>query len=234
MEMDHPRIDEEKIVDRYLVGRLSSQEEALFEEHLFACETCLEAVEAGDELRRGLRAVAAEDATVASIGFLAWWQSRPAMPRAGLVGLALAASLLAFVVFWPGDGPIGPGDPAGAAAGPRADFLVVTLGAVRDAGRGVEEAPTIRLDPARETLLLSLELPAVEAPTYRATLRTADGAGDGERLWRGTGLEPSPYESLLLAVPSSYLAPGTYRVEIEGEGEPTGDSLGVTFRVVSR
>ncbi len=68
--MDHPRIDDERILDRYLSGRLSEADEALFEEHLFACSGCLEEAEAGEALRRGLQAVAAEDATRAAVSVL--------------------------------------------------------------------------------------------------------------------------------------------------------------------
>ena len=59
--MDHPRIEAEGIVDRYLAGRLSDEDEADFEEHLFACSACLAEVETGEQMRRGLREVAAED-----------------------------------------------------------------------------------------------------------------------------------------------------------------------------
>ncbi|MEO1085859.1 MAG: zf-HC2 domain-containing protein, partial [Acidobacteriota bacterium] len=59
--MDHPQIDTEHVIDRYLAGRLPPEEEARFEEHLFACTECLEQVEAGEALRRGLQTAAAED-----------------------------------------------------------------------------------------------------------------------------------------------------------------------------
>lgn len=229
--MDHPRIDDEKILDRYLASRLSPEEEALFEEHLFACADCLHEVQAGEELRRGLRAVAVEDAARAtvSLGLAAWLRSRRPAQLAGLVGLALAFVLLPAVVVWQ-QAELGRvrAEARRAAAGlaePMSDFLVVSLGVVRDPGDAVE----IRLDPEKEAVLLSLELPMVGAARYRVTLR--DDAG--EVLWRRDGLEPNLYDTLLVALPSSFLVPGSYRITVEelpaAEGEPADE---IEFRVL--
>lgn len=229
--MNHPRIDDEKIVDRYLAGRLPPEDEALFEEHLFACADCLGEVEAGEELRRGLRAVAAEDAArvTVSLGLLAWLRSRR---PAQLAGLALAVVLLPAVVLWQ-QAELGRAREAArqaAAAGarlaePMSDFLVVSLGVVRDAG-GVAE---IRPDPGKAAVLLSLELPAVEAARYRVTLRGADG----RVLWTGEDLEPNLYDTLLVALPSSFLAPGSHRITVEGVSAAGGEPVGeIEFRVL--
>jgi hypothetical protein len=252
--MDHPRIDEERILDRYLSGRLSEADAALFEEHLFACSACLEQAEAGEALRRGLQAVAAEDATraavaqqVIGVGLMAWLRTRSPVYRASFAALALAAVLLPVALVWQqgalrqaraearaearqatelaaqgSPGKTGFAEPLGA-------FQVVSLGVVRD-GDAVPVA--IRPDPSKQAVLLSLELSDGVAARYRVTLRD----GMGEALWRGDDLEPNLYETLLVALPSSYLKPGDYRITVEalsGSGEAGAEPAEeLAFRVL--
>lgn len=231
--MEHPRIDDEKVLDHYLVGGLPPEDEALFEEHLFECADCLEKVKWGEELRRGLRAVAAEDAArvTVSLGLVAWLRSRRPAQLAGLMALALAFVVLPALVLRqqaelthlrsaaPPTASVGLAKPMG-------DFLVVSLGMVRDASvDGVE----VRLDPNKEAILFSLELETVDASRYRVTLLGVTG----EVLWSGDDLEPNLYDTLLVALPSSFLAPGSYRIEVEGllatGGAPAGEMV---FRVL--
>ena len=159
--MDHPRIDEERVLDRYLAGRLSEDEEALFEEHLFECSACLEQAEAGEDLRRGLQAVAAEDAvrTTVAVGLLAWLRTRPAVYRGAFAALALALILLPIVLVWQQIAlrdarqaaeeaarraqQQGPPEAPGFTA-PLAAFQVISLGVVRDS---TADPMTIQPDP---------------------------------------------------------------------------------------
>jgi hypothetical protein len=60
--MDHTYIDEHQVAERYALGRLPPAEAALFEEHSLACPECLDRLEAADELRLGLRQLAAQGA----------------------------------------------------------------------------------------------------------------------------------------------------------------------------
>lgn len=242
--MDHPRIEVENVVDRYLAGRLSEDDEALFEEHLFACPGCLEQVEAGEDMRRGLREVAVAEATVEAaaaarrvtltLALMTWLKSRRPHQLAGLVTLALLLALLpaGMLSTWHRQQNelerLRTQLATGALAGPTGDLLVVSLGVVRDAGGEVLE---IRLDPTKTTVLLSLELQAVEATSYRVGLYDAAGAV----LWSGYGLEPNLYETLLVALPSSFLEAGDrYRILVEGgaaEGRvPAGE---VEFEVLA-
>lgn len=226
--MDHPRIDDEKVIDRYLRGELALEDEELFEEHLFACAGCLEQVQAGEALGQGLRTVAAEEATkelarvevargLARLGFLAWLRSRPLGQRLALTGLALA--LAALPVLWLRE----PGD----VDGPRGDLLVVSLGVVRSAEESEAE---LRLDPEKSSVVLSLELPLAAAAQYHATLYDERG----RELWRGEGLEPNLYGTLLIVVPSPFLAPGRYQVVLETPSAKGASPAGeVRFRVTA-
>jgi hypothetical protein len=55
--MDHARIDAAQTADRYLMGKLTDEEQRLFEEHFLDCPTCLEKIETVEGLRAGLNAL---------------------------------------------------------------------------------------------------------------------------------------------------------------------------------
>ena len=70
--MDHHYIEENNLVERYVLGRLPAQEQVRFEEHFAECGECLEQLELAGDLDTALRAAAAEDAAVAvGAGFAA-------------------------------------------------------------------------------------------------------------------------------------------------------------------
>ncbi|MBD3342364.1 MAG: hypothetical protein GF353_24905 [Candidatus Lokiarchaeota archaeon] len=48
--MDHRKIESENIIDRYVMGRLSDEEQQEFEEHFFACDKCFEKVKMRSQL----------------------------------------------------------------------------------------------------------------------------------------------------------------------------------------
>lgn len=231
--MEHPRIDEEHVGDRYLAGELSDDDVEAFEEHLFECEACLEAVEWGEELRRGVRSVGANADFVAGVDddsipdqpveirpISKPWLASPA-GSAAFGAMALALLALGFVTIRQNGEltrlrDLQPQAPPGVAAGfdePTADFQVASLGVVRDGS-----ATEIRLDPARSVVLLSLELPDVTAATYQVTL--FDDAG--QVVWQGAGLEPSLYDTLIVALPSSFLSRGSYRIAAQDSNGTQG------------
>jgi hypothetical protein len=79
--MEHSYIEEHNVADRYLSGKLSPEEQMRFEEHFVDCTQCLDRLEPTDDLRAGLKTIAAEEALHA---------------RAGLqIGVAGVAGLLA-------------------------------------------------------------------------------------------------------------------------------------------
>jgi hypothetical protein len=92
--MEHSYIEENNVADRYLLGKLSSQERMRFEEHCENCLECLNILETISGLRRGLRVAAGEEA----------WRSR-AYIMTGLLaspvrlGGASQAVLLAVVIL---------------------------------------------------------------------------------------------------------------------------------------
>jgi hypothetical protein len=74
--MDHAYAEEHGLVEAYLKDRLSESEREAFEAHYFACEACMEQLEAASDFREGMLQVAAEDtaragAARAQVGLLA-------------------------------------------------------------------------------------------------------------------------------------------------------------------
>jgi hypothetical protein len=207
--MEHRDIEENQVVDRYLMGQLPVEEAARFEEHYFHCRQCLEALELCEKLQRGVRRAVAQDALRASVGsaVLAWWLRQG---RARLTALAVAA-LVAVLL------------PAGllyrglrqAAYEPRVMSAVFFFSPERGAvAEDREPTQRIRLSGSPEWIVLSLELDPSAGESYRVTLLSGD-----EEIWRRNGLEPDPLGSLALSLHSSWLAPGDYVTRVEALGD---------------
>jgi HAMP domain-containing protein len=91
---------------------------------------------------------------------------------------------------------------------PQVNTAVFSLGLVR----GEEEANQVLVGPEPAWIVLSLELPPADVETYRATLLDARG----QTVWRGEGLRPTASDTLVLGLYSDLLAPGAYRLVLEG------------------
>lgn len=96
---------------------------------------------------------------------------------------------------------------------PQVNVPIFMLAAVRsgeEAGR--EPVNRIPLPAAGGPVILDLELATIEYPSYRASLRAADG----KEIWQARGLQPDSRDALVLLLPSRMLHPGSYRLTIEG------------------
>jgi len=99
--MDHTFIEDNNIVDRYLMKKLTEQEAAQFEEHFIDCEQCLEQLEVTANFRRALKLVAAEIAPPEEQSrrgaSVAWLNFRPSL--AAFVYCASALLVISSVVL---------------------------------------------------------------------------------------------------------------------------------------
>lgn len=86
-EMDHARIDENQIADRYLMRKLDEAERRSFEEHFVDCAECLERLEAVGGLREGLKELPAGRSRATT-------SLHPFAPRARPLQIFLAAACL--------------------------------------------------------------------------------------------------------------------------------------------
>jgi hypothetical protein len=115
-------------------------------------------------------------------------------------------------------------------AGPLVNTPVFLLTAVRS-----NDAKPATIDLARtgDALALAVDLgEGLRFDTYRATIAKAGGA----RVFEKAGLQPNALETLMITFPSSFFAPGDYRLRVEGV-KPDGAAAevgGYAFRVVGK
>ncbi|HKI03732.1 MAG TPA: zf-HC2 domain-containing protein, partial [Thermoanaerobaculia bacterium] len=91
--MDHQTIDSgndlDNIAERYVTGRLPSEEAARFEEHYLDCPSCCARVEAAERLQRGLRRLAEQAAVRTPSVSRSFRSPRLALAAAALIAVAL-------------------------------------------------------------------------------------------------------------------------------------------------
>jgi hypothetical protein len=92
--MDHAYAEDHGLIDAYLRDRLSESEREAFEAHYFACESCMEQLEAASDFREGMLQAAAEDTARAvtartRVGLLAGLALLSRGRRLALVGVLL-------------------------------------------------------------------------------------------------------------------------------------------------
>lgn len=221
----HAEIETQNTVERYVLDQLSEDEQRRFEDHYAECGQCLDAVEAAQDLRAGLKKLApgfeADASSVSAtpspspetLDFPAPGTRRATTPRRWW-GLA-AAALFALATL------------PGLYFAQRANSLQERLAAVE---RPFALEPSARLevqrgggdlaggretdvifDPAASWLTLELDLGDVNERSLEALLiRESDGAV----LESATDLQVSARGILVLALPTSQLGPGPHRLEV--------------------
>ena len=98
--MDHEQIAEHNVVERYVLGRLTPEEEERFEEHLLECSECRLQVEREEDFQNSLHTVAAEEVAraTAQAGVIAWLGRRAVRGWLLAVALLLLAALPAWLL----------------------------------------------------------------------------------------------------------------------------------------
>lgn len=270
--MDHDYIESHGLIELYHQGALPPDEESRFEEHFVGCGECMEQLELARGLRKGIRAMAAEDAAraVVAAGLFAWLarRGRPAQWGMALAALLLAAGLPALWLRAGGQSerrelsakleaqrragsvlerrlgesearrrsaesaaakPPAP-SPAGTLVKPLVNTPVFLLAALR----GDDAKPAV-IDLAKtgDALALAVDVGAdLRFATYRAAITKAGGG----QVFQKAGLKPNALEALMITFPSTFFAPGEYRLRVEGV-KPDGSAAevgGYGFRVVGK
>jgi hypothetical protein len=253
--MDHERIEAQNVIERYVMGRLAPEEEALFEEHLLECRNCRQSIEREEDFQRSLQTLAAGEAARATaavqVGALAWLTRRRWLPALAVL------LLLGLPAVWllreqarlrtetahlqtaerrqkpapPTPGPVSTrssdaeqrqiaeqlrAEKAARAelserlarlTQPQVNTPIFSLGFLRGED---ETANRVELGREPEWIVLSVELPAEEAPSYRATLLKA-----GKAIWSGEGLHPAADGTVTIILYSPLLEPSRYRLRLQ-------------------
>lgn len=222
--MNHQDIENDDVVERYLLGHLSPDEAERFEAHYLGCQECLDRLELGTAWIAGAKAAAA-DAGVAAFGlatpenpetpkpetkpaaepepppplpFRRRWpqKARNVLALAALLALALGAPLF---LRDPDPGPVV---------------------AVIDLERGEMGPPaTIIAAPAGGFLVLALQLTPPLAKTYTVELYRR---GQSLALFTAEALEPDG-ERLVIVLPADRVESGDYELRLR---DRAGNELG--------
>ncbi|HET9209005.1 MAG TPA: hypothetical protein VFR03_01330 [Thermoanaerobaculia bacterium] len=127
-----------------------------------------------------------------------------------------------------------PAKPPRGLAGPLVNTPVFLLAAVRS-----NDAQPVTIDLSRtgDALALAVDLgEGLRFDTYRATIVSIGGRAGGGKVFEKAGLKPNALETLMITFPSTFFAPGDYRLRVEGV-KPDGSAAevgGYAFRVAGK
>ena len=211
-------IEKGLLVERYLRGELSAEDETAFEEVLVASPELLDQLEAAERLQGGLRDLSAVEGASVSVyrdGSVAALFASPRFAMAA--SFLMAVSVLFAATMYRQNQSL----ESALASNAAAPTLVQALYTVRSAP-GDDPVNVVTPTPGSQVVLLVD--PGFEPyETYRGTLlRLSDGA-DAEAIHQFEGLQPGYEDMLALGLPARLLAPGRYEVRVEGVAE---DSAG--------
>jgi anti-sigma factor RsiW len=215
--MTHPAIDDQQVIERYVLGQLPPQEVAAFELHFLSCPACLDQLEAVERLHGGLRGVAAEE-VASSLGLLALgaW-----LRRFWAVGALVAAlALLPAALLWRSHRRLE--REVASARAMTGSVALLHLSPTRTQAA----VPDVHLDLATAPawIVLALDVEGQALGSYRVELTSSAG----ETLWSADRLEADASAVLAIALPASLFASGDHRLAVTSES--TGSSP-VTFLI---
>lgn len=232
--MDHRTIEENNVIERYVLGRLPVEEQVRFEEHFAECPECVEQLELAADFDHALRAAVAQDAGQAGLAVAAgrWLLRRRAT-------LALAVMLLVAVApsLWlVSENRRLAGDLASLRQ-PHASGATQLLTLTRDSGPGTTEStialPTLVAPSGTPWLTVSVETPPALPGEEIAGFGVVVTDAAGQEVWRGEDLETTPWGILQVTFPRELLPAGDYRLDLtahhaDGRSEPLAS---LSFRV---
>lgn len=222
--MDHQYIEENNLVERYVLGRLPVEEQVCFEEHFAECDECVEQLELADDLGAALSTAVAEDVRLAvGTGFgaalarrFSGWAGRGTMLALGLALLAVLPAL------WMASENRQLAGDLERLRQPLANLPALLLTLKRDTA--ADPAPVLTLEPGQDWLSLAVEVtPDPGFESFHARVRGGAGV-----VWEHDGLQPNLWNVLQLTFPAELLPAGLYHLEIEtdnasGRGGPVDD-----------
>lgn len=223
--MDHIYIEENQIVDRYLMRRLSAQETDLFEDHSMSCSACLSQLELAERMQRGLQSVFEGLATgVPAAGVpvaedsrkvdgpppVSSGRDRPVPYRRYAL---IAASLLVVVPLvyltievWRLRQRLS------LSAAPEAiiNLPSFSLSPVRDSGPGNEPSFMVRVGKNADWLVLALQVDGRDYSPYSVTLLDETG----RETWSGAGLMLDGMGEIRLGLAARLFETGIYHLSV--------------------
>ena len=189
--MTHAEIEDQEIIDRYLLRKLPCELQEEFERHFLACAECLEKLESS---RPALGLIAAS-----RVNARPQWFAAPAWGVAAMIALAVWVTA--------GRSPVPPASaPARVDAAPEP---VIELSTFRGGGPAMVLHRAQTAGPFR----LLLELQGLDTyDSYSVAIASEQGAA----VWSRRGFQPVSDRALEVRVEGLPLAAGQYWVRLEG------------------
>ena len=210
--MDREHMKNNQLIEQYLQGGLSAEDQATFEEEFLSSQHLLDELEAAEKLQQGLQDLAALDKTRAPEKQPPWIMSMFHSPQ-----YAMAASFLLVVslgvsgVLLQGDGRTrGPDLQVGALP-----TQITPLISVRGASNG-QSINTLQLSGNKQNFVLMLDPGFFAHSHYRTSVYRMGPADALTRIWQVDEMLPGYEDMLALSLPGSILEPGSFEVRIEG------------------
>jgi hypothetical protein len=205
--MDRNKIQQEQVIERYLAGKLSPEDEQALEEAYLADPALFEEIKLAERLREGFRDLP-ESAHAPSPAPRPRWLELAGSPRYGIAAtIVAAAALVAAGALYLQDQGLGTGAVATVAhdAGRTRVLQLVSV-------RGEGNPNTIAAPAAGEWTVLLLDAGFGDYDRYRAALAHAGG----DEILRVDDMTPSYEGMIALGLPGRLLPPGRYEIRLEG------------------
>ena len=204
--MDRQYIRDNDVVERYLKGVLTADEEQAFEEAYLGDAELLDQLQAAERLRDGIKGLDSAGDLERS---RPRWRQTFASPRYAMAATALLAVSLGFSSVLYNENQV---LREGGSSTPLATRFVA-LESVRGGGNVTEISA-----PAQDELtVLMLDAGLVAYDTYRAVITRRDGE-QSEQVWSRAGLAPQLNgTTIAVSVQGRMLRPGTYNATLEGQ-----------------
>jgi len=205
--MDRQYIRDHQVIERYLSGALTADEEQAFEEAYLGDPDLLDQVQAAERLRDGIKKLDS-DGSLERVRPSARWRQWFTSPQYAAAASVLLAVSLGFSAMLYRDN-LDMRETGSSQTSERT--RLVRLEVVRGGG-DARKIPAPELD---QRTVLQLDAGAVAYDTYRGTVMRRDG-DRSETIWSRADLVAEPDETVLIGVPGRDLRPGDYEARLEG------------------
>ena len=234
LSMDRRYIEENQIIDRYLMNKLSDEETETFEQFFLEDLELVQEIEFRKRFIRGLRKadrtglLQSDDDQSSSI-----WQwlplMRPSFPAVAAISVAILLMVAALQysqiarLQMVNEEQL---NQIGQLMVPQANTLLVPLGLTRGVTTRDEPVVRVHLSPAVEQVILALDIDPLSFDNYRLSL-DREGAG---QLWSSDSDSAPP----AVVLPAELLVPGDYYLQVYGarSGEDLAPVAQFSFTVL--
>lgn len=218
--MDRQYIRDHEVIERYLSGALTANEEQAFEEAYLGDPELLDQVQAAERLREGIKELDGAGRLERARPPARWRQWLASPQYAVAASVLLAVSLGFSTVLYRDNGRLRETTFSSPSPLTRLIPLVSTRGASQN---------TIPAPSADEWIVFQLDAGVTRYESYRAALVRRADEGSSE-IWSNSNLTPVRDE-IAVGLPGRSLRPGEYEVRLEGRA---GDGAADRFEEVSR